>query len=199
MSNNTLSENNSQYQLSTHLQIAISGLSGCGNTTVSKKLAYRLNMPLVNYTFKDIAQELNIPFKEVVEKAKTDFSYDHMVDSRQILLASSQSCILASRLAIWLLKNASLKIYLQASAEERARRIQKREGGDLNEVTAFTKMRDENDSQRYKKLYGIDNTDVSIADVIVDTTNLNPDQIVDSIIKELLKQELIFVNDGSFR
>ena len=39
------------------LRIAISGLSGCGNTTVSKKLSEMLGVRMINYTFRNLAEE----------------------------------------------------------------------------------------------------------------------------------------------
>ena len=37
------------------LRIAVSGKSGCGNTTVSSLLARSLGIKLVNYTFRQLA------------------------------------------------------------------------------------------------------------------------------------------------
>ena len=39
------------------LRIAISGKSGCGNTTVSGLLAQKLGIKLINYTFRQLAEE----------------------------------------------------------------------------------------------------------------------------------------------
>jgi cytidylate kinase len=39
------------------LRIAISGKSGCGNTTVSTLLAKTLGIKLINYTFRQLAEE----------------------------------------------------------------------------------------------------------------------------------------------
>ena len=38
------------------LRIAISGKSGCGNTTVSTLLSEKLGIKLINYTFRTLAQ-----------------------------------------------------------------------------------------------------------------------------------------------
>ncbi len=173
------------------LRIAISGLSGCGNTTVSNLLANKLNLPCINYTFKNVAAELNIPFAELLKKAKTDFGFDKIVDIKQIELASKDSCVLGSRLAIWLLKNADLKIYLTASHEIRAKRIFEREGGNLEEIKKATAERDKDDTRRYKELYDIDNSKYDFADIIIDTEKYKPEEIVEIIIKELKKKKLV--------
>lgn len=41
------------------------------------------------------------------------------------------------------------------------------------------------------KLYQIDNNKYDFCDLIIDTANYNPEQIVDQIIAELLKRGLI--------
>ena len=172
------------------IRIAISGKSGCGNTTVSTLLAKKLGVNLINFTFRQLAAEKGMTLAEVLEAAKTDDSYDKAVDTRQVELAMQSSCVLGSRLAIWMLKEADLKVYLLASDEVRAKRIQNREGGDLAEIAAFTAARDKNDSNRYRELYGIDNTDYSFADLVIDTAKYNPDQIVELIMAEVEKRGL---------
>lgn len=173
------------------LRIAISGPSGCGNTTVSTLIAKKLNLPCINYTFKNIAKELNLSFDEVLRRSQTDFSFDKMVDQKQIELASANSCVLGSRLAIWLLESADLRVYLRASIDVRAARIQKREGGDKEKIKADTNLRDLEDTRRYKHLYGIDNTKYENADLIIETDNIEPEQIVQKILDTLYKKDLL--------
>lgn len=173
------------------LRIAISGKSGCGNTTVSTLVSEKLGIKLINYTFRQLAAEKNLTLAQVIENAKTDDSYDIFVDNHQVELAKAESCVLGSRLAIWMLKEADLKVYLYASDDTRAKRILNREGGDLQEIKDFTSMRDSEDSRRYMKLYQIDNNKYDFCDLIIDTANYNPEQIVGLIIDELKKKSLI--------
>ena len=149
-------------KLNKEIHIAISGKSGCGNTTVSTLLSNILGVTLINYTFRQLAVEKKLTLSEVIENAKNDDSYDIYVDTHQVELAQKESCVLGSRLAIWMLKNADLKVYLYASDEVRANRVYTRESGDLSEISSFTKMRDTEDSRRYKKLYDIDNNQEEI-------------------------------------
>lgn len=174
------------------LRVAISGKSGCGNTTVSTLLAKTLGISLINYTFRQLAQEKGLTLPEVLEKAKADDSYDIYVDNHQVELARKESCVLGSRLAIWMLKEADAKVYLLASDELRASRILKREGGDLQQIKEFTAMRDAQDTSRYKKLYNIDNNDYrSVADIIIDTSCNVPEQIVANILARLEERGLV--------
>jgi len=82
------------------IRIAISGKSGCGNTTVSSLVAQELGLTLINYTFRNMAQERGMEFKEFCGLAERDLSIDRMLDEKQVELASGGSCVLGSRLAI---------------------------------------------------------------------------------------------------
>lgn len=178
-------------KLNKDVRVAISGKSGCGNTTVSTLLAEKLGVKLINYTFRQLAAEKGLTLAQVIENARTDDSYDIFVDNHQVELARAEPCVLGSRLAIWMLKEADLKVYLFASDETRAKRILNREGGDLQKIKDFTAMRDSEDTRRYKKNYNIDNNDYSFSDLIIDTAKFNPEQIVELIIAELKKRNLI--------
>ena len=178
-------------KLNKDVRVAISGKSGCGNTTVSTLLAEKLGVKLINYTFRQLAAEKGLTLAQVIENARTDDSYDIFVDNHQVELARAEPCVLGSRLAIWMLKEADLKVYLFASDETRAKRILNREGGDLQKIKDFTAMRDSEDTRRYKKIYNIANNDYSFSDLIIDTAKFNPEQIVELIIAELKKRNLI--------
>jgi cytidylate kinase len=166
-----------------NFKIAISGKSGCGNTTVSRLAAERLGLRFINFTFRTLAEERRISLKEILEKAAGDDSWDREVDSRQAALAREEGgCVLGSRLAIWMLPEADLKVYLRAAPRTRALRIVKREGGDADEVAAFTARRDLQDHERYLRIYQIDNDKYDFADLVIDTDDLDPDGIAGLII-----------------
>ncbi|MBO5137437.1 MAG: cytidylate kinase family protein [Spirochaetaceae bacterium] len=175
------------------LRVAISGKSGCGNTTVSTLLSEKLGVKLVNYTFRSLAEETGLSLSQIIQQAKTDDSFDIKVDTRQVELAMQESCVLGSRLAIWMLKEADLKVFLLADDDVRAARIQNREGGDLEAIKSFTRMRDQEDSKRYMRLYNINNNEYDFSDMIIDTSKYNPQQIVDLILQELLERKLISI------
>jgi cytidylate kinase len=166
-----------------YYKIAVSGKSGCGNTTVSRIVAERLGLRFINFTFRALAEEHKISFNEILERASKDDSWDRELDSRQAALAREKDgCVLGSRLAIWMLPEADLKVYLKAAPRTRAMRIMKREGGNVDEVAAFTAQRDLRDHERYLRIYQIDNDNYDFADLVIDTDNLDPDTIADRII-----------------
>lgn len=178
-------------KLNKDLRVAISGKSGCGNTTVSTLLAQKLGVKLINYTFRQLAAEKGMTLVQVIDAAKNDDSYDKYVDKHQVELALAQPCVLGSRLAIWMLKEADLKVYLFASDQTRANRVFNREGGDLQAIKDFTAMRDQEDTSRYKEFYGIDNNDYQFVDIVIDVNNKTPDEIVQIIVDKLVEKGLV--------
>jgi cytidylate kinase len=171
--------------MSSELTIAVSGKSGCGNTTVSRILAERLGLRLINYTFHDMAREREISFEELCRLAEHDNRYDLYLDRRQVELATGGGCVLGSRLAIWLLATADLRVYLSASLATRARRIAEREGLDPVQAQQDIEARDRRDRNRYLKLYDIDIDRYEIADLVVDTEQGGAEWVAEVILKAL--------------
>ena len=168
------------------VKIAISGKSGCGNTTVSRLVADSLDLRFINFTFRNLAQEKGLSLKEVLALAAEDDSWDREVDTRQVEMAREEGgCVLGSRLAIWMLPEADLKIFLTALPEVRAKRIQGREGDSLKDIMEFTASRDRQDHERYLRIYNIDNDDYSFADLVIDTDGIGAGEIAHLIIAEL--------------
>lgn len=198
------------------LKIAISGKSGCGNTTVSKRLSQTLDLRMINYTFRNMAQELGMELKELLHLAEQDDSWDKTLDKKQVAMAEEGKCVLGSRLAIWVLKDADLKVFLTASTETRSARIHRRESEKWHEtwdpvlggtdetakslvkpcptyedVLNDTFTRDTHDRERYLKLYGIDNDDYHFADLVIDTTYRDPNMVLEDIIYALRIKKLV--------
>ncbi len=170
------------------MKIAISGKSGCGNSTVTARVAGRLGYERINYTFKDMAAEQGVSFEELCEMAEHDTRWDLQLDRRQVEMAREGNTVLGSRLAIWILDDADLRVYLDAPPHVRAKRIRNRnaEAGqgpvDCRTVLEQTVERDRRDHERYLRLYGINNDDFGFADLIIDTTDLGPDDVADLIV-----------------
>ena len=172
------------------VKIAISGKSGCGNTTVSRMIADALELCFINFTFRSLAQEKGLSLNEVINLAAKDDSWDIEVDTRQVKMArEAEGCVLGSRLAIWMLTEADIKVFLTASAETRVRRIHSREKNSaLEEIANFTAFIDKQDHERYLKIYEIDNDDYSFADMIVNTDELSAQEITEKVIAEVKKK-----------
>ena len=109
-----------------------------------------------------------------------------MIDERILETArSSPDIILESRLSAYMLHRNGIpafKIYLDASPEIRFARIGVREDESLEEAIRKTEERAESEARRYMMYYGIDIGDKSVYDLIVDTGDKTPEQVVDAIL-----------------
>ncbi|MEY4065314.1 MAG: hypothetical protein RIR26_1522 [Pseudomonadota bacterium] len=166
------------------MRIAISGHSGCGNTTATTNVGKALGLTIVNYTFRDLAKELGLNFDDLHKEAPTNFIYDYLTDLKCIRATLSENIVLGTRLAAWLM-NADLRIWLHAPLEERARRINKREtekGATYESVLYKTLKRDEQNRKRYLQLYGLDINDHSDFDITINTGKLTVEQVSGLIV-----------------
>lgn len=172
--------------MSSDLRIAISGKSGCGNTTASRLVAERLGLRVINYTFKDLARDQGMSFEELAQKAEKDPQYDLSLDRMQVEKAREGGYVLGSRLAIWLLREEAFTVYLTAGPEVRALRIARRESLPFETALAKTAERDRRDKERYLRLYGYDVDDFGFASFIIDTESMEAEEVAESIIKRLV-------------
>ena len=67
----------------------------------------------------------------------------------------------------------------------RVNRIVNRENGDLEKRKKEIVERERSESARYKKYYDINLNDTSIYDLVVDSANKTPEEIVNLILKKL--------------
>jgi cytidylate kinase len=169
--------------MSNELRIAISGKSGCGNSTASRLVAERFGLPVINYTFKDLARDKGMSFEEVCRKAEEGPEFDYLIDRMQVEKAEKGPCVLGSRLAIWLLRDTAFTVYLDASPEIRAARIATREGIPYKLSLQKMLARDKRDRDRYLRLYEWDVDNFSFARLIIDTGRLDQEAVADRIVK----------------
>lgn len=83
-------------------------------------------------------------------------------------------------------KYADLKVWIEASDEKRAERLAKREGYSQKEALQIIRNRDTIERAAFRKIYGIDTWEQKKdADIVIDTSDKRPDEIVDIIISAL--------------
>lgn len=166
------------------LKIAISSHSGCGNTTATNNVGATLELDVVNYTFRDLAADLALPFESIQQKASRSPIYDFLTDLN-LMRASLRPCVVVgSRLAGWLV-DADLRVWLHAPLEARAKRIFQREPdkhAGYESVLYRTLQRDEQNRKRYLEIYGIDINDRSDFDITINTEKLTAEQVSSLIV-----------------
>lgn len=153
--------------------ICIDGNSGAGKGTLAKYIAKEKDLEHISagQFFRKIAEEKGMTVGELSEKA--DKQTDIEVDKRTIQKALQKDCVVDSRIGGKILKDkADLKIRLQASLKERAKRVAERENINKQKATKRVKKRDQDNKKRYKEYYDIDLNNLQIYDLIIDNTQL---------------------------
>jgi len=155
--------------------VSVSGLSGCGKNSVGEAVARKLGLRAVQASFKDEAKRLGVTLMELQEMAEKDKEFDLKLDRHVVDEASKGGCVVMTWLGPWMVKDADLRVWLNAGEEVRAARISKRDGMGPQEALRHVRERDGENRARYKKYYGIDILDHSIFDLEINTAAFSPD------------------------
>jgi predicted cytidylate kinase len=170
------------------MRITISGPIGSGKTTVCNLLSQRLGYKSVvsGNIFREMAKEHGMTLAEFGALCERDMRYDRMLDERMVEIArDNPDIILEGRLVAYMLdKNGipALKFFLTADLETRAKRVVEREGQQLQTALLEIREREESEAVRYLSYYGINIKDEDVYDVVIDTADRTPEQIVDIMV-----------------
>ncbi len=177
----------------THTLITITGQLGSGKSTVSKMLVKRLNWQYYSTGMAQrmIAQKRGVSTIELNRLTITDPSIDHEIDAVfQNPPWQNQPCVVDSRLAFHFLPD-SLKVCLKVDMQVAAKRVWLAKGrisenyANEQETFNYLKQRTELEHAHFIKNYQLDITDVNQFDLVIDTTNLTPEQVCDKILSSL--------------
>jgi predicted cytidylate kinase len=173
------------------MRITISGPIGSGKTTVCNLLSKRLAYASVvsGNIFRQMAKEHNMSLAEFGALCERDKHYDKLLDERMVEIAQDNpDIILEGRLVAFMLVKSgipALKFFLTADLETRAKRVVEREGKDLDTALLEMKEREESEAVRYSSYYGINIRSADVYDVVIDTADKTPAQIVNIIMEKV--------------
>ena len=169
--------------------ITITGDLGSGKSTVSGLLQEHLKYDYI-YTGKimrELADKYNMTTTELNKYAETHPEIDEEIDSTFKSLNNSSNLIVDSRLA-WFFIPQSFKVFLKTDLIVSAhrisndnRRINERYSSKEEAIRSIVE-RKESENKRYMDLYGVDCTDITNFDLMIDTSFITPQKTVDLVL-----------------
>jgi len=169
--------------------ITISGEPGAGKTTAGKLLAKKLGYEFISAgeIRRRLAKERGWDIHKLNEIGEIQDWTDREVDEYIRKLGETRdNIIVESRIAYHFIPQ-SVKIYLKVDPRVGAKRIVNsgradEKYPDLEEAVKRLQERVKSDARRYKKYYGIDFPDFRKFDLILDTTNLGIEEVLERIL-----------------
>ena len=166
--------------------ITVSGPPGSGKSTTAAALADALDHEHVSGgdIFRSLADERGLTPLELNRVAEEDDQVDRDLDRRLRSIAHNrEAVVLESRLAGWMAGDyADLRVWLDAPLDVRAARVADREEKSVETAREETEARSESEASRYEAYYGIDISDLSIYDLVVNTARWSPEGELEFIL-----------------
>jgi cytidylate kinase len=169
--------------------ITISGPPGSGTTTAARLLAEQTGFPYRNTgsLFREMAAETGMSLNDFGAYALTHPDVDRELDRRQLDLARNGRVILEGRLSGHVVKKHGVPavcVWLDAPLDVRVQRLSARDVQDLVVAADLNRRREELERQRYLEVYGYDLADLSVYDLVLDSSVLTPEGIVSAILSK---------------
>ena len=181
--------------------ISISGLPGSGKSTIAKMLAVKYGWERIysGAILRKMAENKGITILDLMKEAETDSSIDEEVDNFVADLGRSKdNFIIESRTAFHFIPD-SFKVFVKVDLNEGAKRIFKdldkeeraneEKASSANELANKLRERVEVDRRRYLKYYGVDFTQESNYDLVVDSSEITADEVLEKIVAEADKYQ----------
>jgi predicted cytidylate kinase len=173
----------------------IGGRPGSGKTTVARMVAEKLGFELVcaGEVFRSQAHGMGVDLEEYGRRALEDDSIDRTLDASVVEMVLSKSSagmsvVADGRLTGQMLSREGVqafKVWIDADIGVRAERIAARDGIDTEEALRRIDKREDVERKRHSSIYGIDLDDLSAYDLVIDSSELTPDEVLGRIMDGL--------------
>jgi cytidylate kinase len=181
--------------------IIVSGWPAVGKTTVAAELADEFGMKIYNGgdILKQIATNMGYQTsgndwwdseegRQFMEKRKSDPTSDREVDNKLKEIIKGGNAVITSYTLPWLVKDKCIKLWLQGSAKNRARRMATRDKINFAEATEIVKERDYQNRRIYEDLYGFEfGKDLSVFDFSLNTDMMDLSSLI-QISKDIVRK-----------
>lgn len=173
--------------------ITIAGKPGSGKTTVAKLLAAKLNYKYYScgQYMKELAAKKGVTLNQLLEIAEKDPAVDKEADNWQTQLGKKEdNFILDSRLGFHFISK-SFKVFLDVDLDVSAERLyQAGHSGEhtLEETRQIIQKRLDSEILRFSKQYNVNHLDFSHYNLVLVTSSLPPERIVQEILDRVKRK-----------
>ena len=183
--------------------IVISGWPAVGKTTIAAEIAKEFDFKVYNGgdILKLLAGDRGYSIsgndwwdteqaKKFMAERKANLYFDKQVDQKLVEIARLGKAVITSYTLPWLVQDA-IKFWLKGSQDNRAKRMAKRDNLSLLQAKKIIKMRDDENKNIYRKLYGFNfGKDLNVFDFCLNTDLVDLDSLVE--ISKIIIRHLIF-------
>ena len=183
--------------------IVISGPPAVGKTTIAKGIAAEFNLKFLagGDLLKEMANELGFDTKgddwwdteegmSFLSERKKNPEFDKNLDEKLREIFLKDNVVITSYTIPWIV-DYGIKIWLDGSLENSAKRMRTRDNVSVEESSQIAKKRYDENKIIYKTLYGFEfGEDLSVFDKTIETDNLDAGQVLEiakSTVRELFE------------
>lgn len=181
-----------------NIKISITGDLGSGKSTVCRYLKehFGLNVYSIGLIQRSLAQKYNMDVLAFNKYMESHPEIDEEIDTELIAIGrNAEDMVLDSRMA-WHFVPDSFKVFLTVELTEAACRILKDQRGAvetyscLDDAKLSLAERKKSENLRYMTKYGVDCSNPNNYDLIVNATDISPEQVAEKIMSEYRKHLL---------
>lgn len=181
--------------------LTIAGDLGSGKSTTADLVADALRYKRFSSgsLMRKMAEKRGVTIREMNELAETNPHIDQEIDSTIKRIGEEEDELVIDSRTAWHWIPNSFKVYLTLTPEHAAERIfnslhikdsvrtKTERGSTVEEVRNDTLSRAKSERKRFIERYGIDSTDTSQFDVVIETETHSPEQVTNKVIEEYTK------------
>jgi len=183
--------------------IVISGWPAVGKTTIAAEIAKEFDFKIYNGgdILKLLAGDRGYSIsgndwwdteqaKKFMAERKANLYFDKQVDQKLVEIVRLGKAVITSYTLPWLVQDV-IKFWLKGSQDNRAKRMAKRDNLSLLQAKKIIKIRDDENKNIYRKLYGFNfGKDLNVFDFSLNTDLVDLDSLVE--ISKIIIRHLIF-------
>ncbi len=170
-------------------QISISGEPGAGKSTAIEHLQQVLGYPIYNIGLysRTLCEKMGYDFKEYEKFMKDYPQMDKVIDDSCTKASDETDTLIIDARLGWFFAPQTFKVFLTCELPEAARRIMKAKRPEeryasLEVCKVATKKRFDDENARFQEKYGVSNATRNQFDLVVDTTYLSKEEVVETIL-----------------